>query len=119
MPPDNDSVPVNYIHHVRILDNELSMTSLTLLLALLSELATDACASDALKTRASYFWGMLNPFWGQAKELWELRYESLLSTGPLPRRVPVPVFVQYLNTTAVDASMTYRAVAVEFAFYFR
>jgi hypothetical protein len=56
------------------------LASLTLLLVLLSELAVDACESDTLKRRAAYLWGMLLPFWGSAQELWDDRYNLLLSS---------------------------------------
>ena len=49
----------------------------TLLLCLASEVI--AAAGFDNKPKARYFWGLLTGYWGEAKELYTLRYQMLLS----------------------------------------
>lgn len=52
------------------------MTTITLVLALASEIQIEF--NYQLSERLKYIWSILNPFWGEAKELYDYRYATLL-----------------------------------------
>ena len=52
------------------------MMTITLVLALISEIQIEI--NYNLSERLRYVWGILNPFWEEAKELYDFRYASLL-----------------------------------------
>jgi len=56
--------------------SDCAMRTITLIIALISEIQIE-CNYDDFAKRVKYLWGILNAYWGEAKEIYESRYEGL------------------------------------------